>query len=428
MTIDPVLLRQIIDDQRCADGVPDNYVARAQEGRLVELAQNTKEILVLAGLRRSGKSVLLHRLRQMRPESDYYFNFEDERLLEFSVGDFQLLEMAFIERFGEQKSFYFDEIQNIPGWEMFVRRLYNFSNRIFITGSNANLFSEELGTRLTGRYLLLEVFPLSYREYVCHELPDIKEYPNISTTTIGKAKHCFRHYVEYGGIPEYIQHHKQEYLQGLYESILYRDIIIRYKIQHDLVLKKLIFYLASNCSKEVTYNSLRKSLELGSATTVSQYCSYLENSYLCFMLSRYSDSVKVQLQSPKKVYFIDHALARMLGFRLSEDAGRVLENIIFIELNRRGFEIYYHREKKECDFIIRRGCNTLAAIQVCQHFATEATKQREVEGLLEALQRFSLSEGYILTEDTEAVEEYVVADKRYTVRIQPIWKWLLEDE
>jgi uncharacterized protein len=425
MPVEISLLKQIIADQREEHKLPVDYFIRTQEGKLRELAK-TKEIVVLTGIRRCGKSVLMQRLRQNADQSDYYFNFEDERLVNFSVGDFQTLQMVFIEMFGVQSNFYFDEIQNIPGWEMFARRLYNADNKIFVTGANANLFSEELGTRLTGRYISLEVYPLSFKEYARAELPDKLEEKNVSTAMLGKIRGLFQKYLHSGGIPEHIKHGQTDYLRALYESILYRDIIVRYNIQTDAVIKKLVFFLASNCSKETTYNALRKALDIGSATTISNYCSYLESSYLCFFVSRYSDSVKSQLTSPKKVYFIDHAIVRTLGFRFSEDFGRMLENIVFIELKRRQFEVYYHREQKECDFIVRQGPNTVSAIQVCQHLSDSATKKRKVDGLLEALQRFSLQEGYILTESTEAIEQHKQAGEEYTVRIIPIWKWLLE--
>jgi len=335
---------------------------------------------------------------------------------------------VFIELYGLQKTFYFDEVQNIPGWEKFVRRLYNAGNKIFITGSNANLFSEELGTHLTGRYISQSVYPFSYREYVQQMLPELLIENNLSTTQIGKLKKLFNEYCMYGGIPEYVKHKHKEYLHSLYDSIIYRDIVSRYKITNPTKLKQLVFYLASNCSKEFTYNSLRKLLGLGSATTVSDYCGYLENSYLSFFLSRYSDSVKAQQQSPKKVYFIDHALAKIIGFRFSEDMGRKLENIVFIELKRRGFEIYYHNETKECDFVVRQDNKTINVIQVCNSLTDPKTKQRELDGLLEAMERFSLESGVIITQDEEAVEKLTYNGKHYKAAIVPLWRWLLFTE
>ena len=427
-SISAELLKEIIADQREEKILPEKYYHRTSEAKLESLAKN-KEIIVFTGMRRSGKSVLMHYLRQKAQEKDYYFNFEDERLARFTADDFQLLYKVFLEIFGEQNTFYFDEIQNIPGWEMFVRRLYNNGNKIFITGSNATLFSDELGSRLTGRYIRLDVYPFSFYEYASFEIPDLPDILNssvLSTKQIARIKKIFNNFCTYGGIPEYTKNHQVDYLHSLYESIIYRDIVVRYKLTNATALKQLVFFLASNCSKETTLSSLRKLLGLGSTTTVSDYCSYLESSYLCFFLNRYNPSVKAQQLSPKKIYFIDHAFARILGFRFSDDWGRMLENIVFIELKRRNHTIFYHREQKECDFLIQEGNKITAAIQVCQMLAEPKTKQRETDGLIEALELHSLKKGYILTDSEEYEEKIKKGTKHYQICVMPIWKWFIQ--
>ena len=423
MPITHEILKLIIASQREEHLLPKHYIERDLEPTLIELAHD-QEITVLTGLRRSGKSVLLQYIRQHSRESDYYFNFEDERLVEFTVQDFQHLHEVFIELFGVQHTFFFDEIQNIPGWEMFIRRLYNSGNKIFITGSNANLFSEELGTRLTGRYIPVSVYPISFKEYVQYANKALSNAKPLSDTQQGQMKQLFANYCREGSIPEFIKHQRTEYLHALYESILYRDIVARYKLPNDILIKKLVFYLASNCSKEMSYNALKKLTGVGSATTISDYCHYLENSYLCFFLNRYNDSVKVQIQSPKKVYFIDTTIAQLLGFRISEDAGRLLENIVFLALKRQTNEIYYYHENKECDFIVREGARTTAAIQVCKDISDIRTKQREIAGLVEALTRFSLNHGLLLTEHAEGSEDILHEGKTFHIQILPVWKWL----
>lgn len=423
MPIAVTLLKDIIADQK-DEVMPPHYVARTLLKKC-EAQLSNQEIIVLTGVRRCGKSVILNTLRQQAKEKDYYFNFEDERLATFVSDDFQLLYEVFLENFGEQSTFYFDEIQNIPGWEMFVRRLYNAGNKIIITGSNATLFSDELGTRLTGRYIALSVFPFSFYEYAQHELPQLIDKSLLSTKEKSKLKKLFNHYCDTGGIPAYINNQSHDYLHTIYDSIIYRDIIARYKLTNTPVLKKLVFYLASNCSKETTYNALRKLVGIGSVTTISDYCSYLENSYLCFFLSRYHASVKTQYQSPKKVYFIDHVLAKTIGFHFSEDRGRLLENIVFIELKRRYQQIYYHSEKKECDFIIQEGIKVVSAIQVCADLSNAETEKREIEGLLDALTCYGLKIGTILTESEERIETFVRDRKKFQIHIIPIWKWLI---
>src|SRR3990167_11496365 len=212
-TITPELLKDIIADQR-EEAIPMDCLVRTIEKKFKELLGN-QEIIVLTGVRRCGKSVLLNVIRNQLAERDYYFNFEDERLATFTSDDFQLLYQVFLEEFGEQKTFYFDEIQNIPGWEMFVRRLYNAGNKIMITGSNATLFSEELGTRLTGRYIQLSIYPFSFFEYAKHESRSLLEKKLRSTKEEGHLKKLFNQYCVIGGIPEYAKYQHTKYLHAV---------------------------------------------------------------------------------------------------------------------------------------------------------------------------------------------------------------------
>ncbi len=421
------LLKRIILDQRDDLRWPKVYIHRIVEQKLHRLSKN-KEIIVLSGIRRCGKSVLLEHIRKIaKTGNDYYFNFEDERLVNFGTEDFEVLHQTLISLYGVQNNFYFDEIQNIPGWELFVRRMYNSGYKIYITGSNANLFSEELGTRLTGRYISLNIYPISFAEFSQYHIPI--ERVDFSTKEIGILKERYFKYLEYGGIPAYMSSKDPEYLHALYESILYRDIITRYKISNQEALKKLLFFLASNCGKEVTLSKLLGMINnngkiIKSNTTISDYCSYIENSFLCFFVNRYDDNLKAQQQAPRKVYFIDHVLAKILGFRTSEDRGRTLENIVFIELKRRGHDVFYYSGIKECDFIIREGSRTQQVIQVCLELNEPSTKAREISGLLEAMDKFSLSEGLIITENEEGGEIVENNGKKYHISMKPIWKWL----
>lgn len=429
MAVTPELLKRIILDQQEDRRWPQIYIKRTAEDKLIQLTHN-EEIIVLSGIRRCGKSLLLENLRRTTQENnDYYFNFEDERLVNFTLDDFEILHQTFISMYGIQKNFYFDEIQNIPGWELFVRRLYNKGSKIYITGSNANLFSEELGTRLTGRYIALNIYPISFAEFSQYYFDNIPlDQEDFSTEMIGQLRANYSNYLELGGFPAYIKNKEPDYLINLYESILYRDIITRYKIGNPEALKKLLFYLASNCGKEMTLTKLLGMINnngkiIKSNTTISDYCSYIENSFLCFFVNRYDDNLKAQQQAPRKIYFIDHVIAKMLGFRTSEDRGRVLENIVFIELKRRGYEVFYYSDTKECDFIIRKGPYTEQAIQVCLELHDLST-DREEAGLIEAMDKFSLSEGLIITENEEGKKIVEKNGKQYHIIIKPIWKWL----
>lgn len=425
MSIAESVLKKVVLDQQAGELLPTVYMQRDLEPKIISLGLN-REIIVLTGIRRCGKSVLQQFVRSRATERDYYLNFEDERLVNFTLEDFQSLQELFISLFGEQKHYYFDEIQNIVGWEIFVRRLYNEGNKIYITGSNANLFSEELGTRLTGRYIGVQVYTISFFEFISHVEPEIsKSIDSLTTVKTGRIKQLFEEYLSVGGIPEYIKTRQVDYLHSLYESILFRDIVTRYKIIDVASIKKLIYFLASNCSKEITYTSLRKMLGVKSATTVSDYCGYIENSYLCYFVNIYSDSVKAQQVNPKKIYFADHVLARLLGFRTGGDDGFTLENIVFLELKRRGFSLFYFKDKYGCDFVVRSEQHTVQVIQVCHELQEPKTKQREYNGLIEAIEEFNLSSGTIITLNEDRKDIITVGEKEYQITIAPIWLWLL---
>ncbi len=412
-------LKQIIADQQ-EYRPPKNFYTRTLTETVHRFVADPN-IIIISGLRRSGKSTIQRMLQLELAKSDYYFNFDDERLVQFQVKDFQMLLEVLIELFGDQSTFYFDEIQNIEGWERFIRRLYEQGKKIYITGSNARLLSMELGTHLTGRYIQLEVYPLSFREIIDHNYPEVLSKKALSTTDIGMILHHFSNYLKNGGIPEYVKFEKTEYLKDLLEGILYRDIIVRYKIQDEKALRETVYYLASNIGKEFSYTNLAKTVGLSSPHTIANYCNYLEQCYLYFFVNRYSHSLKKQIQYNKKCYMIDPALIRITGFRVSEDRGRLLENIVFLHLRMQTKEIYFHKEKKECDFILREGNQIVQAIQVAKTLEDPETKKREIEGVIEAMNTYHLREGIILTEN----EQDTIKMNGFVISVIPIWKWLL---
>lgn len=380
-------------------------------------------IVIVAGLRRAGKSTLMGEIRKEKLHESFFVNFDDERLFDFTIEDFQMMQELLIELYDERNTYFFDEIQNIPGWERFVRRLHDNGKKIYITGSNASMLSREMGTHLTGRHLSYSLYPYSFKEFL-----DFKKYelPSSDTlTTVEKSivKRHFNEYIEAGGIPEFVKTRDELYIKTLYENIIYRDIVARYNLKDEKALKTTAYFAASNIAKEISYNNIKKLTGLSSATTVKEYFEYLENSYLAFLVPKFSTSLKKQVYSNKKVYFVDTAIAKILGFRTSEDYGRILENIVFMELKRRNEDIYYHREKKECDFVIMDGYNIREAIQVTQSLENPDTREREIEGLLEALKAYKLKEGLILTDDSE--DEIKMNGKKIIVK--PIWKWMLEE-
>ena len=412
------LLKQIILEQQEILHLSDRvYVQRHIEDEWLR----TTEILILSGIRRCGKSVLMQQLRDRLQEKDFFFNFDDERLANFKLEDFQTLQECFYELFGEQHTYYFDEIQNIEGWERYVRRLYNEGNKIIITGSNARMLSRELGTHLTGRYIQAEIYPFSFKEYL--QMREVALTDKTLYTTAGRAliMNEFSNYLANGGFPKYIQEGSTSYLSSLYESIIYRDILIRNGLTNEKEMLELMFYLASNATKRVTYSSLCKIVGIQHPETIKNYLEYIQQTYLIFQLFRYETSVKKQMASPKKIYFVDNAIINRIGFNATENRGVFLENMVFVELKRRGLDVFYYSGKKECDFIVRQGVNITDAYQVTWSMSDDKTREREIAGLREAMRAHSLSKGHIITFEGK---ETISFEDGAVVEVIPAWEWL----
>lgn len=418
------LLKEIILEQ-------DRNLASKDTGVQREILSNLEKhfklphAIVVSGLRRVGKSTLLLQIiRQYYQNKGYYFNFEDERLLKFTVEDFNKLYELLIELFGEKKVFFFDEIQNIPGWENFVRRLQEEEKiKFFLTGSNASLLSRELGSKLTGRYLSTVLYPFSFREYLTYKNYYLKSNSLHQMKERAKIKRYFNHYLEEGGMPEYLKYHDQEILKRIYEDILYRDIAVRYNLKEVRALRELALYYFSNLASLVSFNRLKEFLRVGSVNTIKSYTEYLENSYLIFTINLYSFSVAQQFIAPKKVYCLDNGLAQNIAFKFSQNKGQFLENLVFIELKRQNKEIFYYKTKsnKEVNFVLKEGNEIKQIIQVALNLNSEETKKREIESLKQAMNELNLKEGLILTNDEK--DEIKVDDK--IIRVIPIYQWLL---
>lgn len=413
------LLKKIIFEQQAyRNNIVENTIPREIEEEWL----TTNEILIITGIRRCGKSVLLQQMRNKLTEQDFFFNFDDERLVNFTVADFQTLQECFFELFGEQHTYYFDEIQNVSGWETFVRRLYNEGNKVIVTGSNARMLSRELGTHLTGRYIAVEIFPFSFAEYLQFAQIEVNAKDFYLTSKRSILLGQFKEYMEKGGFPKYIQTLSFRYLSSLYDSIIFRDVMARNGLTNEKEMQELIFYLASNATMRITYTSVGKVIGIRHSETVKNYLEYVEQTYMLFQLMKYSPSVKVQMLNPKKIYFIDNAIVSRIGFNASANMGVKLENMVFIELKRRGLDVFYHSDKKECDFVVREGMRIKDAYQVTIEMRDDKTRKREIEGLLEAMNAYGLSEGYILT--MEDKEELQVEGK--TIHVIPTWEWMLK--
>lgn len=378
----------------------------------------SEQITIISGIRRCGKSTLLSQFAS-NYKNYHYLTFDDERLINFSVEDFQSLLTIWHKR-SDSKILFLDEIQNVLQWERFVRRAHDQGYKIFLTGSNAHLLSSELSTHLTGRYLRIDLYPFSFFEIVNSEKIPFKE---ITTQIQAKIMAAFDEYLTSGGFPEWYKSKNNESLQNIYDDILYRDVIARYKIQEIKNLRMVSNFLMTNIAKEFSYESIAKMVQIKSTTTVKNYTMFLEAVFLLFEVYKYDYSLKKQYVSNKKIFSIDNGLRNQVAFKHSADKGRLLENLIFIELKRRRKNVFYFREKNECDFILEQNGSVTDIIQVCSQLNRE-NESRELMGLAEAAQIFHLKDGTLITYDLEKTMEF----KNIKIQIIPAWKWLLTFE
>jgi uncharacterized protein len=373
-------------------------------------------VVVISGVRRCGKSTLMGQIAR-RCDSFHFMDFDDERLIDFTTEDFAEL-MVLFTKHSSSKTLFLDEVQNVAGWERFVRRIHDEGYKVYLTGSNAHLLSGELATHLTGRYAKIELFPFSFAE-----LLDFKglETDRISASVRAQLMGLFDEYLEWGGFPEYYKYADEEFLKRTFDDVVYRDIVQRFSVRDVKAFRQLAHFIFSNTTKELSYNSMASMLGFKNAMTVRNYCGYLEESYLIFEVFRYDYSVKRQNLSNKKLFVIDNGMRNMVAFSFSRDLGRKLENLVFLELKRRGATVFFHREGQECDFLIEDRGAIVDAIQVCYDLDVH-NRERERRGLLEAMRKHSLTQGTIITcgqEETDTVEEGVI-------RVVPAFRWLLE--
>lgn len=392
--------------------------------RGINIPVNSGKVVCVIGPRRAGKTYLMYKvISEIKDVTNViYLNFEDERL-DIKAKDLNLIIDAYFELYPDKKEseifFFFDELQEIEGWERFVRRIYDtISRNIFITGSSSKLLSKEIATSLRGRTIVYEVFPLSFKEYLT-----FKGVEEEIHSTKGKAKviSVFNSYVERGGFPETINMERELYdktLAAYFEVMIYRDIAERHKISNVLPLKLFIKRLISNISKEFTihkiFNSFKSEGLKISKDTFYKFLGYCEEAYILLPISNFSESFSKQ--TIKKSYSIDTGLSRMVSFALSKDIGRLFENVILLELKRKGNDVFFFNEKGECDFIVKDKGKITQAIQVCYEL-NENNREREIAGLKNAMKRFGLKKGMIITQSQEKTIE--------GINIVPAYKWLL---
>ena len=371
------VIEQVVKSQRERLNKTDKGMWRKISG----FERLSTHAFIVSGVRRCGKSTVLQQIDTASKEPSIYLNFEDPRLAGFDLSDFNRLQ-EIAEEAGINR-YFFDEIQEIEGWESFIRFRLDENYRIFISGSNARILSKELGSKLTGRHITRELFPFSYLEY-------------LEFTAKSRNEESSEQYLRDGGFPEYLKTELDDVLMQVFNDIISRDIILRYRIKNAEIIKQLAVWLISHVGKPFSGNSLKKMWQIGSSASVMEYLSYFENTYLFFFTPKFSYSLKVQSVNPRKIYCIDNGLARINSVSFTEDRGRLLENMVFLCLRRQTKEIFYFQEDHECDFVVFKQKKLIGLYQVSLRL-DQGNMEREVSGLMEAMKFFNVDKGSIIT-------------------------------
>ncbi len=392
--ISKTLIADIVQDQK------DGFLKKKCIERTKPIAKSTKRVVIISGVRRCGKSTLIRNLF-LKKDDAIYINFEDPRLISFELSDFTRLEELLKE---EKKShLLLDEVQIIPHWELYARSAHEKGIPLIITGSNASMLSRELGTKLTGRYKQIELFPFNFTEF-------------LSFFSLERNKDSFDQYFELGGFPEYLEEKDNNYHRLLLRDIITRDIAIRRNISNEKQLMRLAVHLLSNIGKKFSYNKLTKLLEIKSVRTVIDYCDYLSESYLLEYVPMYSTSIKKQIVNAKKAYSIDPAFAKANSLSFSQDLGLRLENFVYLKLRHDDKSIYYYKNaNSECDFLIKENEQVVSLVQVCWEVNND-NMLRELTGIKNAMAETGVNNGIILTSNQEDVLD--------GIPLVPVWKWV----
>ena len=414
------ILKKVIQDIILANQeMIQNLVLRPRE-----LVLDAQASHVIVGPRRSGKTYLLYQYIQdhlhtrENAKRIIFVNFEDDRLVEFKTSDFQLILDAYYELFTEKPIFFLDEIQNIDYWHKFARRLVDTGYQVFITGSNAKMLSKEMATTLGGRFLITENFPLSFAEYLAfHEI----EVDN--TTLVGsnrtRVKQLFNDYFRYGGFPELLKYSdKRGYLSNLFQKLFYSDIIVRNKIKNDKALHILVKKMAESVNNETSATRIKNIIKsigypVGTATVLG-YLQLLNDSYLLFPVVNYVRKF-VDKETIKKYYFVDNGL---LSLFIHDQDPKLLENLVYLHLKRRGQSLFFFKRKYEVDFYIPEKD---LLIQVCYDISDIETQKRELLALKKVNDELKAENLLIISYD----EENELTLDNQIVQVVPVWKFLL---
>ena len=414
------------------DFVPQNLLGQEREIlKIIKQYLDLNRIVTLVGVRRAGKSTILYQIIDYllkneitRPPNILFINFEDIRFNSLTIDEWYNLYLEELKPEGVSYLF-FDEIHYCNNWVNFVRsHVDRKSAKVFLTDSSSYLLPTELASILTGRKVTFEIFPVSFKEYLTFKQVEMQGFGTKDSAII---RGYVKDYIDYGGFAELITREwsvAKKLLLELFDDIITKDIVTRFNVDYAKI-RNLSYYVLNNPAQRMTYRKLKSIFNLGS-NVPQKYLKHLEDVFLCFTIQEYSEKVKEQLNSPKKVYPIDTGLINALAFKVSKNIGPLLETIVFLELKRRNKEIYYGNfdNKYEVDFIIKSGTEVLNIINVSYDMKNEKTRKREIDGLKVATEKLQPKEILLLTWQEETT---IILDENNKLKIRPVWKWLLED-
>jgi len=412
------LTKEILFEQRKKLIAKDFGVEREQLHK-VKSKLDLPHILVISGIRRCGKSTLLKQVvdRFFSNSNFYYINFDDERWLDFAAKDFNVIYECLYELFGEARTFFIDEIQNVTAFETFVRRFYDDGFKFIITGSNSDLLHSELAVKLTGRYLEIPLLPFNFREFLSYKNIEVNATTFYDTVQRVAIREHFETFLFSGGMPEWIRFSDTDVLKQTYDNLITKDIAIRFKINHLTEMRQTYQYLITNFGRCFSYNSVAKQMML-EKNTVKNYIDYLELTFFAKQIYKFDHSYRKQIANEKKMYIVDNGFIPLISNALTNDKGRLLENCCFNQLLSFG-EVFYFAQKAECDFVVIDKIQNTKQLYQITFEMNSFNRKREIEGLMEAMQFFNQKNGFILTYDTE--ETLSIND--FHIEIVPVWKW-----
>jgi hypothetical protein len=400
----------------------------------LEIPFKIHKIITITGARRSGKTYylysLIERLRKtIKRELLVYINFDDDRLFPLEIKSLNDFIEAYYELYPDNRNekvhFFLDEIQNISNWELFVRRIYDKENcDVYLTGSSSKLLSREIATSLRGRTIVFELFPLSFNEFLNWKSIKHVEY---SIKAQSKVIHAFEHYTASSALPELFNISGDAINKVLHEYInmvVYKDLIERYQISNHFLIKYLVKFLLNNTGNLISINKVYndfKSLGIKVAKqSLYQYIDYLEDAYIFYSVPLFTNNIREKNRNPQKIYCIDNGLKELVS--ITKDTGRLYENLVFLQLRRKYKELFYYKQKQEVDFCFYNDRKEIELINVSFSLADHKTKQREIEGLSEAMTALNITSSTLINDHLE--ESLILGNK--SINIIPLWKWLAQ--